>query len=213
MMDVTGVEISWACLSARKETLETFKLRDYQRDQPQGQNPDGAIRSSDGLQQMIVIQCTTANFTQIMTWKFTGEDLAEECFPSGCCLQDYADTGTSKMQVTSEEAKFSQSWKQNLLLREILSDGTKDLIELHDCYRQTWVHQLHFEDLLYSLVSWWLKLICFTVYSTHWFCEGSSNTLSLRAVEILTEVQDLQVYRLIVLSCWVLFIQDHKISH
>ena len=108
-MDVTGVEISWACLSARKETLETFKLRDYQRDQPQGQNPDGAIRSSDGLQQMIVIQCTTANFTQIMTWKFTGEDLAEECFPSGCCLQDYADTGTSKMQVTSEEAKFSQS--------------------------------------------------------------------------------------------------------
>ena len=68
MMDVTGVEISWACLSARKETLETFKLRDYQRDQPQGQNPDGAIRSSDGLQQMIVIQCTTANFTQIMAW-------------------------------------------------------------------------------------------------------------------------------------------------
>ena len=50
---------------------------------------------------MIVIQCTTANFTQIMTWKFTGEDLAEECFPSGCCLQDYADAGTSKMQVTS----------------------------------------------------------------------------------------------------------------
>ena len=40
MMDVTGVKISWACLSARKETLETFKLRDYQRDQPQGQNPD-----------------------------------------------------------------------------------------------------------------------------------------------------------------------------
>ena len=56
---------------------------------------------------MIVIQCTTADFTQIMAWKFTGEDLAEECFPSGCCLKDYADTGTSKMQVTSEEAKVS----------------------------------------------------------------------------------------------------------
>ena len=118
MMDVTGVEICWACLSARKETLETFKLRDYQRDQPQGQNPDGAIRSSDGLQQMIVIQCTTANFTQIMTWKFTGEDLAEECFPSGCCLQHYANTDTSKMQVTSEGAKGAQSWRKNLLLRE-----------------------------------------------------------------------------------------------
>ena len=37
------------------------------------------------------------------------------------------------MQVTSEEAKVSQSWKQNLLLREILSEGTEDLIELHDC--------------------------------------------------------------------------------
>ena len=68
-----------------------------------------------------------------MTWKFTGEDLAEECFPSGCCLKDYADTGTSKMQVTSEEAKVSQSGKQSLLLRGILSEGTEDLIELHDC--------------------------------------------------------------------------------
>ena len=29
--------------------------------------------------------------------------------------------------------------EKNLLLREILSDGTEDLIELHDCYRQTWV--------------------------------------------------------------------------
>ena len=92
MMDVTGVEISWACLSARKETLETFKLRDYQTDQPHRHNPDGAIRSLEGFQQMIVIQCITANFAQIMTWRFTGEDLAEECFPSGCCLQHYADT-------------------------------------------------------------------------------------------------------------------------
>ena len=29
---------------------ETFKLRDYQRDQPQGHNPEGAIRSSEGFQ-------------------------------------------------------------------------------------------------------------------------------------------------------------------
>ena len=51
MMDVTGVEFSWACLSARKETLETFKLRDYQRNQPQGHNLDRAIRSSEGFQE------------------------------------------------------------------------------------------------------------------------------------------------------------------
>ena len=82
-----------------------------------------------------------------MTWTFTEEDLAEECFPSGCCLQHYANTGTSKMQVTSEEAKGAQSWKQNLLLREILSDGTEDLIELHDCYRQTWVQLFWIKNL------------------------------------------------------------------
>ena len=51
------------------------------------------------------------------------------------------------MQVTSEEAKVSQSWKQNLLLREILSDGTEDLIELHDCYRQTWVQLFWIQNL------------------------------------------------------------------
>ena len=50
MMDVTGVKICWACLLAGKETLETFKLRDYQRDQPQGHNPNQAIRFSEGFQ-------------------------------------------------------------------------------------------------------------------------------------------------------------------
>ena len=78
---------------------ETFKLRDYQRGEPQGPNPEGAIRSSKGFlsrrRQMIVIHCITANFAQIMTWRFTEEDLAEESFPFGCCLQHYANTGTS----------------------------------------------------------------------------------------------------------------------
>ena len=49
MMDVTGIEICCAWLSAIKETLETFKLRDYQRDQPQGQHPNWAIRSIEGF--------------------------------------------------------------------------------------------------------------------------------------------------------------------
>ena len=44
-----------------------------------------------------------------MTWKFTGDDLPKECFPAGCGLQDYAETDTSKMQVTGEEAKGAQS--------------------------------------------------------------------------------------------------------
>ena len=60
---------------------------------------------------MTVIQCITANFARIMTWRFSGEDSAEECFPLGChCgLQHYANTDTSKMQVTIEEAQGAQS--------------------------------------------------------------------------------------------------------
>ena len=69
-----------------------------------------------------------------MTWRFTGEDLAEECFPSGCCLQHYSNTDSSKIQVTFEEAKGAQSYKTNLLLREILSDWTEDLIEMHNSW-------------------------------------------------------------------------------
>ena len=77
--------------------------------QPHGHNADGAIRFSEGFQQMIAIQCITANFAQIMISRFPSEDLAEECFQSGCCLQHYANTDTSKMQVTSEGAKGAQS--------------------------------------------------------------------------------------------------------
>ena len=45
---LAGIEICWACLynGKLKETLETFELRDYQRDQPQRHNPDEEIRSS-----------------------------------------------------------------------------------------------------------------------------------------------------------------------
>ena len=53
---------------------------------------------------MIVIQCQN-NDMEISL----GEDLAEESFPSGCCLQHYANTDTSKMQLTIEEAKGAQS--------------------------------------------------------------------------------------------------------
>ena len=40
-----------------------------------------------------------------MTWRFTGEELAEECVPACSCLQHYAKTATSKMQVTIKELK------------------------------------------------------------------------------------------------------------
>ena len=45
---------------------------------------------------------------------------------------------TSKMQqVTIEEAQGAQSNKNILLSKEILSDVMKDLIDMHDSYRQT----------------------------------------------------------------------------
>ena len=92
-----------------------FKLRDYPelnlKDiiQKEQLGTTVVLRLSSRRRQMIVIQCITVNFAQIMTWIFTGEDLAEECFPSGCCLQHYANTDTSKMQLTIEEAKGAQS--------------------------------------------------------------------------------------------------------
>ena len=41
----------------------------------------------------------------------------------------------------------SSIWEKNLLLREILSDGTEDIIEMHDCYRQTWVQLFWTQNL------------------------------------------------------------------
>ena len=56
----------------------------------------------------MIVQCITANFAQTMTWRFTGEDLAEERLRK-LPMQHSANTGTSKMQLTIEEAKGAQS--------------------------------------------------------------------------------------------------------
>ena len=77
MMDVTGVEFSWACLSAKKETLETFKFREYHTSRTQSRQNNQIFRrlSADDRN-------TMQFFFQIMAWRFTREDLAEPCFPS-----------------------------------------------------------------------------------------------------------------------------------
>ena len=119
MMDVTRVQICWACLSAIKATLETFKLRDYQRDQPQGHYTDGAIRSED-LQKAFKQEKADDSDTMHNSkhspkndmeiyWGFSGEDSAEEYFAGCCRLQLYANTATTKTQITIEEAKGAQS--------------------------------------------------------------------------------------------------------
>ena len=89
-------------------------------DQPHGHNPDGAIRSSKGFQRTIVIQCITANFAQIMTWRFTGEDLAEECFPSGCCLQHYATQTQARCKSLVRKQKELNLEKKSPVERNIV---------------------------------------------------------------------------------------------
>ena len=90
---------------------------------------------------MIAIQCITAHFAKKMTWRFTVVGLAEECFPSGCCLQ-HANTDTSKMQVTIDEAKGAQAaqpLKKISCWEKYGQMEHKNWLKLHDCYRQTWV--------------------------------------------------------------------------
>ena len=53
------------------------------------------------------------NATDILTKASTHPDVFSDLGSSISCLQHYANTATSKMQVTNEEAKGAQSWKTN----------------------------------------------------------------------------------------------------
>ena len=77
-----------------------------------------------------------ANVAQLMMWEFTWDSW--RMLPPCCWLQHYANTDTSKVQVTIQEAQGVQSYKKNLVLREMLWDGTEDLIERHDL-QTTWI--------------------------------------------------------------------------
>ena len=61
------------------------------------------------------------------------KDSAEECFPP-CCWCSIMTTGTSHYWGKTR----SSILKRISPVEEILSDGTEDLIEMHNCYRQTW---------------------------------------------------------------------------
>ena len=45
----------------------------------------------------------------------SGEDSAQECFPPGGWLQQYANTDQSIVDVTTEEPKAAQSQRETLL--------------------------------------------------------------------------------------------------
>ena len=75
-------------------------------------------------------------------WGFTGTIQLKNAFhPAVNCsiMPTQSGSDTSKMQLTIEEAQGAQSLKQilSLLFSDGFSDGTEELIETHDCYRQT----------------------------------------------------------------------------
>ena len=81
---------------------------------------------------VLVMLCVTANVAQIMTWIFTLDNSAGECFdPAVACsiMSTQTVSDTSKVQVTSEEAQGAQSSFYFLVLRQTLSDRIEDLIE------------------------------------------------------------------------------------
>ena len=78
---------------------------------------------------MIEIQCITANFAQTMT----GDSLGKIWLKNASHLA----VACSIMPTQTQARCNSLLRKQKELNLEILSDGTEDLIELHDCYRQT----------------------------------------------------------------------------
>ena len=136
-------------------------------------------------------------------WVFIVAGLAashvRHCWLQPCQRQDHLRLGCSEARAGN------QSWERE---EETASDRS--------CPRVA--RQQQFEDLLNSLVCWWLKLIGFKVYSTHWSCEGRSSIrafpLQLKTWLSYKAYIALQVFGLIVLSCcWVLFIGNHKLSH
>ena len=155
--DVEGlVSTWWTSLSSRSAgpacQQETFKLRDYQEPNLKDTIQKEQLGLQKAFKQEKADDSNTVHnsyFAQLMTWRFTGEDLAEESFSSGCCLQHYANSNTSKMQLTIEEAKGAPSLGKKSPVEKILpvSDGTEDLIEMHDCYRQTWVQLFWIQNL------------------------------------------------------------------
>ena len=141
----------------------------------------------------------------LLRWVFIVAGLTasrvQHCWLQPCSRQDHLRLGCSE----AEARAGNQTWE-----REEKTASNRS------CRRVA--SQQQFEDLLNSLVCWWLKLIGFKIYSTHWSCEGSRNTCSL-SVQLKSWLNykayiALQVFRLIVLSCcWVLFIRSHKLSH
>ena len=123
-------------------------------------------------------------------WVFIFTGLAASrvwhCWLQPCQRQDHLRLGCSEARAGN------QSWERE---EETASDRSCPCVA---CQQQ-------FEDLLYSLVYWWLNLIGFKVYSTHWSCEGSSRIHAFPA-QLKTWLSykayiALQVFRLIVLSC------------
>ena len=85
------------------------------------------------------MQCIIANVAQIMTWRFAGKIQLKNASQPAVACGIMPTQPQARCKLPLRKQKELNLEKQILLLREMLSYGTKDLIEMHDCYRQTWV--------------------------------------------------------------------------
>ena len=93
----------------------------------------------------------------LLRWVFIVAGLAasrvQHCWLQPCSRQDHLRLGCTE----AEARAGNQSWERE---EETASDGSWPRV----------ARQQQFEDLLNSSVCWWLKLIGFKIYSTHWSC-------------------------------------------
>ena len=105
-MDITSVEICWDCLSALKETLETLKLRDYQRDQPQAQRhyPAAQLDAQKAFKQEKADVSSTMHYSECRPINGMGDSvekiqLKNAFYPAvNCCIMP---TDQSRSQVNT----------------------------------------------------------------------------------------------------------------
>ena len=93
------------------------------------------------------MQCIIANVAQIMTWRFAGKIQLKNASQPAVACGIMPTQPQARCKLPLRKQKELNLEKQILLLREMLSYGTKDLIEMHDCYRQTWVQLFWIQNL------------------------------------------------------------------
>ena len=108
---------------------------------------------SSRRRQIIVIQCITANIAQIMTSRFTGKIWLKKAthLAVACSIMPTRHKNSllrKQKELNLEKTNSNSCWEKDC---QMDSDGTEDLIELHYCYRQTWVQLFWIQKISVSI--------------------------------------------------------------